>query len=289
MGKKDLHGEVIGVADKESVFYSIGEIAELFGHTPGAIRFFEESDMIQPKRDISERRQYTVEDILSLLYLKKFCSFGLTIKETVEYFKDSNTKEITNVTELLKEKSETAKQWALYYQQSSKIIEEYYEKLNKLDSTDTKIITTNFPASFLMDIDYLLSKNREKRKTAQKWIAAIPLVGIKMLFNIHDKRPSNIIGLYVSKKDAADLNLPIPKDIKSTKVTPCYYTISRLQLNSFQPIDEFFLHDLVKRAEKKRHPLSGDIIHGILFTHKIEGIHFRYVEFWLPWSGAWKK
>ena len=48
----------------EKLYYSIGEVAELFHVAPSLIRFWEsEFDLIQPKKNRKGNRQFTAEDI----------------------------------------------------------------------------------------------------------------------------------------------------------------------------------------------------------------------------------
>jgi len=48
----------------EKIYYSIGEVAELFNVAPSLIRFWEsEFDLIQPKKNRKGNRQFTKEDI----------------------------------------------------------------------------------------------------------------------------------------------------------------------------------------------------------------------------------
>ncbi|MEO5602469.1 MAG: MerR family transcriptional regulator [Cyclobacteriaceae bacterium] len=48
----------------EKLYYSIGEVAEIFTVAPSLIRFWEsEFDLIQPKKNRKGNRQFTKEDI----------------------------------------------------------------------------------------------------------------------------------------------------------------------------------------------------------------------------------
>lgn len=48
----------------EKIYYSIGEVAEMFNVAPSLIRFWEsEFDLIQPKKNRKGNRQFTKEDI----------------------------------------------------------------------------------------------------------------------------------------------------------------------------------------------------------------------------------
>lgn len=50
--------------DIEKVYYSIGEIAEMFGVAPSLIRFWEtEFESLRPKKNHKGNRQYSKEDL----------------------------------------------------------------------------------------------------------------------------------------------------------------------------------------------------------------------------------
>ena len=73
----------------EKLYYSIGEVAEMFNVAPSLIRFWEsEFEVIQPKKNRKGNRQFTKEDIdcVKLIYhLVKEKGFTLTgAKEMVK-------------------------------------------------------------------------------------------------------------------------------------------------------------------------------------------------------------
>lgn len=65
----------------EKLYYSIGEVAELFNVAPSLIRFWEsEFDVIKPKKNRKGNRQFTKEDIdnvRTIYYLVKEKGFTL--------------------------------------------------------------------------------------------------------------------------------------------------------------------------------------------------------------------
>lgn len=78
----------------EKIYYSIGEVAELFNVAPSLIRFWEsEFEIIQPKKNRKGNRQFTKEDIDSvrtIFHLVK--EKGFTLQGAKEMLKnDSQT------------------------------------------------------------------------------------------------------------------------------------------------------------------------------------------------------
>jgi len=82
----------------EKVFYSISEVAELFGVNTSNIRFWEnEFDILKPHKNAKGNRMFTKEDIenLKLIYhlLKER---GMTIKGAQQKLKDNKEDTLQN-------------------------------------------------------------------------------------------------------------------------------------------------------------------------------------------------
>jgi DNA-binding transcriptional MerR regulator len=76
----------------EKLYYSIGEVAEIFGVAPSLIRFWEtEFDVIKPKKNRKGNRQFTREDIenvRTIFHLVK--QKGFTLQGAKEMLKNDN-------------------------------------------------------------------------------------------------------------------------------------------------------------------------------------------------------
>lgn len=77
----------------EKLYYSIGEVAELFNVAPSLIRFWEtEFDIIKPKKNRKGNRQFTKEDIenvRTIYHLVK--EKGFTLQGAKEMLKNDNS------------------------------------------------------------------------------------------------------------------------------------------------------------------------------------------------------
>jgi DNA-binding transcriptional MerR regulator len=81
----------------KKLYYSIGEIAEMFGVNASLIRFWEkEFEILQPKKSKSGTRRYTQEDIdnFQLVYLL-VKEKGYTLEGAKQKIKEERTKIIT--------------------------------------------------------------------------------------------------------------------------------------------------------------------------------------------------
>ena len=86
----------------EKLYYSIGEVAEMFSVAPSLIRFWEsEFDLIQPKKNRKGNRQFTKEDIDSvrtIFHLVK--EKGFTLQGAKEMLKN-DTQDVKDKMDLL--------------------------------------------------------------------------------------------------------------------------------------------------------------------------------------------
>ena len=86
----------------EKIYYSIGEVAEMFNVAPSLIRFWEsEFELIQPKKNRKGNRQFTKEDIdnvRTIYHLVK--EKGFTLQGAKEMLRN-DTHSVINKMELL--------------------------------------------------------------------------------------------------------------------------------------------------------------------------------------------
>jgi DNA-binding transcriptional MerR regulator len=76
----------------EKIYYSIGEVAEMFQVAPSLIRFWEtEFDVIKPKKNRKGNRQFTradIENVRTIYHLVK--EKGFTLQGAKEMLKNDN-------------------------------------------------------------------------------------------------------------------------------------------------------------------------------------------------------
>lgn len=86
----------------EKLYYSIGEVAEMFSVAPSLIRFWEsEFDLIQPKKNRKGNRQFTKEDIDSVRTIYHLVKEkGFTLQGAKEMLKN-DTQDVRDKIDLL--------------------------------------------------------------------------------------------------------------------------------------------------------------------------------------------
>jgi len=82
----------------EKLYYTIGEVAEMFNVNPSLIRYWEkEFDIIKPKKNKKGNRFFTIEDIENfhvIYYLVK--ELGLTLKGAQKKLKENKESTLNN-------------------------------------------------------------------------------------------------------------------------------------------------------------------------------------------------
>lgn len=86
----------------EKLYYSIGEVAEIFNVAPSLIRFWEsEFDIIKPKKNRKGNRQFTKEDIENVRIIYHLVKEkGFTLQGAKEMLKN-NSMAVKNKLELI--------------------------------------------------------------------------------------------------------------------------------------------------------------------------------------------
>ncbi|MCS6973905.1 MAG: MerR family transcriptional regulator [Cyclobacteriaceae bacterium] len=86
----------------EKLYYSIGEVAEIFNVAPSLIRFWEsEFDIIKPKKNRKGNRQFTKEDIENVRIIYHLVKEkGFTLQGAKEMLKN-NSMAVKNKIELI--------------------------------------------------------------------------------------------------------------------------------------------------------------------------------------------
>lgn len=71
--------------------FPIGTVMELTGLTARQIRYYEEYELIKPKRSESNRRLYSLNDVDKILDIGDLMEEGMTLKGVQKYLKHTHT------------------------------------------------------------------------------------------------------------------------------------------------------------------------------------------------------
>ncbi|MDD2563099.1 MAG: MerR family transcriptional regulator [Salinivirgaceae bacterium] len=81
------------------LYYSISEVAEMFGVNTSKIRYYENTfDILKPKKNKKGNRQFTIEDIDNLkIIFHLIDEEGMTIKGVINKLKESKNEIATTI------------------------------------------------------------------------------------------------------------------------------------------------------------------------------------------------
>jgi DNA-binding transcriptional MerR regulator len=263
--------------------YTIREVARIFGNTVGGIRFFEDAGLVNPGRDAGDNRTYTLENILELFYLRKYCTFGLKIREVAECFTAQTIKDIEDISGLLEIKQREAEERALYHRRSAEWIKEYNRKFKNLKTYLERFTPEQGEDYLLLMDDTLVGKSRQQQEVVKQWIAASPLSRISCITQMENgKVVSNQLVFSVKKSLAEELKIPMPSYTRLLKGAPCLYRVIKRKSSRYDPIPPATFESLAGEIEAQGHRCAGLVVNNVLFLHKIRGVQYKYSELWFP-------
>lgn len=158
--------------------YYIGEMADLFNNTTGAIRFYEENNLVNPERDESGNRVYSTFDFLKLFYLKRYQKVGFTIRETQQFFSSSNTNPLSKITSIVDHKKEEIKEEIEKLHYVLEWLTNYETDLAKAINQDESISHSKMEELLVFDVDQMDLSNKKTKKTFKQIISLIPLSNV---------------------------------------------------------------------------------------------------------------
>jgi DNA-binding transcriptional MerR regulator len=260
--------------------YTVKDLARIFGTTVGGIRFFEDAGMVHPQRKANGYRVYTLEDILELYYVRKYCSLGLKINEASEYFGTKNTKAIGDIAGLLADKQREVEWQVQYYKQALRWLIQYREKIDNLDSYCNDFRPVKLPAQYLLPLEDILAGGTNRHQDiVRQWIAAVPISQISIIGRWADSKLSARWEFTIDKKSAVKLRLPLDRPTRVFSGGLCLYRILKLPVIEKEnlPVRESIV-SLIRQIETMDYIFSGRIISRPLYAHTLGGVSYWYFE-----------
>lgn len=101
--------------------YRIGDVARIFGLTPGALHFFESEDIINTKKENNGYRYYDEDDIFRMLSYFKYHSMDVPLKDIGKQF-SGKERDRDKVIERVRQSHDRCIQKVAYYQHLCELI-----------------------------------------------------------------------------------------------------------------------------------------------------------------------
>ena len=116
--------------------FTIKQIADLFGNTKGAIRFYQEKGLVAPEIAPNGYRYYSIDDFFQLLYLKRFASMSLSLDEVALDFRRESRSGVGDLEAILAGKSCTLRDRIEELRRQLDALEAYRQQLRDAQSDD---------------------------------------------------------------------------------------------------------------------------------------------------------
>lgn len=244
--------------------YKINEVAKMLNVSNQLIRYYEQNNLVNPKRDTNGYRYYEIGDINLLIGATRYKNMGFSLKESEQflhnYSLDQSLSRLSNQIKIYE--YELIKQ-ELTLKASKEIIGE----LKNLKNTIEKIEIINSQSIYWVPLG-------EKTEI----IGLMPISFISPLIN---KEKNIEWGFGIKKSDFDQLNLVVKDSYKSFKNFKCITTVIETVGNNY--LDTSLFGKLNEYIEKN----SLEIIHdawGMTIGNYVDdnGFHHRLHRFYIP-------
>lgn len=154
------------------MYRKIGEVAELLGITPSAIRKYEEKGILKSKRQTgNDYRQYDVHDIAKFIRARMYKNMGYSLSDAVDIL---NSTRIEDYPQIIEKQKEKLAQEILYRQKLLEIMNEWQREIAEVDAP---IRIEYSPAVYFFKYfsDLKLISDREQIKVASAALSSVPI------------------------------------------------------------------------------------------------------------------
>lgn len=254
--------------------FTITQLSKMFNNTKGALRFYEEKQLINPCRE-NNNRIYTLTDIYQLVYLKRYQSIGYTMKDTFDLFNSSNTNSIVDLNQsLLDTKDDILKSIEL---QNLKLnwLQNYQQCITTIQKKDESLKSLKLSGMYYIDSQFFEHLDNTKIKFLQHWLNAQPFITIFCEFdakNLNNKICNFYLGIDTSYVKA--LNLEISSFVKHKGACKAYSCIIKAYGNDFETDLTHRIGGYLKDIEFEEISIYSTLV----YSHVIDGVKTKYYQ-----------
>lgn len=262
--------------------YRIGEVADFFGLTKEAIRYYERKGIVCSTRDEQTGyRYYEREEITKLKQIRTYESIGFSLAEAQAMVVETTFSEME---ERLSEKLAELKKKEEALVRMQKEIEFQQEKV--LGFKAGKIELRKMPATYFwrrVPDEASVSTDEEReaiakaRNEEKQWAEAMPPVKLCGLHYDKDLNPQNIFGSTVKRETAQKLGLPLSRAVLLPERL-CVVGYAQAKLG-----DKPDIAHLAAWVKEHGYRICGDIYAALRIVYRKEnGERWGVHEFYLP-------
>ena len=268
--------------------YTVSDVANILGMTPGALHYFERENLIEPGRDAHDHRVYNVGDVFRLLSYVKYRSMGFpmeTIVKQIDRNVNENKKQL--VFQHLQKYRAEANRMAEHYNRLVSAIDQH---ISSITSIDKLLDTYEFAQSPAVKFCYTdecgwISRDKRSQAHVREWIKAQPIVRLGIV--MHSQNPPQAsLGYTVTPEHYENLALPKNKNLNLQEFPPmsCLHTIVTIA-EKFEENPHTAFEKPLQYAHSRGFEITGIPWGHILLVDVVPKAKFRvYAELWIPIS-----
>jgi len=287
VGDKDLiRQNAYSMIQTTMYTYTVSDVANILGMTPGALHFFERENLIDPGKDIHGHRVYNVGDIFRLLSYVKYRLMGSSLKtiaKQIDRNADENNKQL--IFQRLQQYRTEAQQKAEYFNQLVSTIDQHISSISRIDKLLNAYEFIQSPAVKFCYTDECgwISKDRRSQTQVRKWIKAQPSVRLGLIMH-SQKPPQASFGYTVAPEHYENLALPKNSNLNLREFPSlsCLHTIVTIG-EKFEENPYTVFEKSLQYAHSRGFEIAGIPWGHILMVDVDAKAKFRvYVELWIP-------
>ena len=259
--------------------FTISEIADFFSNTKGAIRFYEEHGLINPKRDKAGNRVYDYHDFLQLFYLKRYQKTGFTMRETAAYFTSDSEYGLDDVRSLVNVKQRDIQEQIDFLIICSQWLSQFQHSLDQIQRRDFSVEMREMTDFYYLDEGYFTNMNVQEKQLLAQWIAKIPFVTlhVDLIPEAGHFRKQTGIGIFADNAQRCGLTIP-----EKAKVMKGARVLTRIVEKEGKDFESDFYDDVMKIYEAYKLPIYLYPSCSLIYSHRDNGVDKKYYRIFVP-------
>lgn len=265
------------------MYRKIGEVAELLGITPSAIRKYEEKGILKSKRQTgNDYRQYDVHDIAKLIRARMYKNMGFSIMETAEILNETRLNDYAGVIE--RKKKEIAEE-ILYRQKMLSLMDDWKKEIAEIGETPHIEYS---PAVYFIRYfyDYRLISDAKQIKSARQALVNVPISYPGFMVSEGVVRSGDdlvlTVGVQIKEEDVQGLGIT---DLSCARFYPSRMCMScTIKSAKEQPVSLEQMQELLGHMKAHGFRPTGDVLGKfILSDYELEDYTY-YSKIWIPFD-----
>lgn len=261
-----------------------GTVSRLFGLSDEGLRMYERYGVLNPEKDaVNGYRNYTVMDMVTLLYSRMYRQSGFTLAETSHLV---NEAEIPEIEKALEQKAEELEYLLSIQQRRVRMLRENCRLMAVAEKNLGLCIQARRPGLYRFEI---FQKNRvldtpQVAKQLPKWVDLAPLTFLssrylKNSITLGRFRDSDCIsGLGVLAEDAKLLGIQESDCVRYHPPEDCVMSFVRSDNDTMKADMDHMLEYLCHQGLE----LGGDVLARAIVSTRHNREYNRYLQLWMP-------